>query len=94
MTRAIETATFLSITSVIYFLLLFKFVPTPAIFQEKILPVLPWWSLVSFGAYSLGNIGYHIFKFRDCDDAYFELMEQIQEAKTELRAKGVSIDND
>jgi len=29
---------------------------------------------VSFGAYSLGNIGYHVYRFKDCEDAYHELM--------------------
>ena len=29
---------------------------------------------MSFGAYSLGNIGYHVYRFKDCEDAYHELM--------------------
>ncbi|CAG8526269.1 3791_t:CDS:2 [Cetraspora pellucida] len=53
---------------------------------------LPWWALISFGSYSLGNIGYHLYRFRDCNDAYHELMEEIQSAKNDLRAKGVLVD--
>ncbi|KAF0476730.1 dolichol-phosphate mannosyltransferase subunit 3 [Gigaspora margarita] len=92
MSRATETASFLGIISVIYFLSFFGIIPLPQIFREEILPVLPWWALVSFGSYSLGNIGYHLYRFRDCDDAYHELMEEIQSAKDDLRTKGVSVD--
>lgn len=34
---------------------------------------LPLWVLVSFGAYSLASIGYELFIFRECPDAYREL---------------------
>jgi len=92
MTKATETASFLGIILSSYFIFLLKIIPLPQIIQEEILPVLPWWVLVSFGAYSLGNIGYHVFRFRDCKDAYHELMAEIQIAKDDLRAKGVTID--
>ncbi|RUS21070.1 dolichol-phosphate mannosyltransferase subunit 3-domain-containing protein, partial [Jimgerdemannia flammicorona] len=53
---------------------------------------LPWWALVTFGSYSLGNIGFHVMTFGDCPEAYHELMGEIQEAKNDLRTKGVSVD--
>lgn len=37
---------------------------------------------MSFGAYSLGNIGYHVYRFRDCEDAYHELMAVINYVST------------
>lgn len=35
---------------------------------------LPWWGLVTFGAYCLSNIGSAMYTFRDCPEAYHELM--------------------
>ncbi|CAG8477448.1 5390_t:CDS:2 [Paraglomus brasilianum] len=92
MTKAIETATFLGIIGTVYFLFLFQVLPSSEKIQIDILPVLPWWALVSFGAYSLGNIGYHVYRFKDCEDAYHELMAQINEAKKSLRTQGISVD--
>ncbi|RGB29715.1 dolichol-phosphate mannosyltransferase subunit 3 [Rhizophagus diaphanus] len=92
MTKATETARFLGIILLTYFIFLFKIIPLPQIIEEEILPVFPWWVLVSFGAYSLGNIGYHVYRFRDCEDAYHELMAEIQIAKDDLKTKGVTID--
>ncbi|KAI1314499.1 hypothetical protein EDD11_002116 [Mortierella claussenii] len=104
MTRATEAASFFGITATIYFALLFQWLPItlPETVQEFTLPVvrntflafhdlLPWWALVSFGAYSLGNIGYHVLTFRDCPEAYEELQVQISQAQSDLRSKGVSI---
>ncbi|OZJ04767.1 hypothetical protein BZG36_01862 [Bifiguratus adelaidae] len=91
MTRATEAATAGAIALVIYIAAWIGVIPLPQTFYEQILPVLPWWSLVSFGAYSLGSIGYHLMTFEDCPGAYQELMGQIQEAKIELSAKGVPI---
>jgi dolichyl-phosphate mannosyltransferase polypeptide 3 len=35
---------------------------------------IPWWLLVTFGSYSLWSLGWGLFTFRDCDEAYEELM--------------------
>ncbi|KAF9152709.1 hypothetical protein BGX21_006244 [Mortierella sp. AD011] len=93
MTRATEAAAFFGITATIYLALLFQWIPItlPETVQEFTLPVLPWWALVSFGAYSLGNIGYHVMTFRDCPEAYHELQTQIAQAQNDLRSKGISI---
>ena len=67
--------------------------------------------LVSLGSYSLASLGWGLWSFRDCPDAYTELMhvrlpefptfikdltlswfQEIQEAKNDLRAKGVTVD--
>jgi len=53
---------------------------------------LPFWGIVSFGAYLLFKLGYGVFTFNDVPEAHKELMAQIQQARTELRAKGVDVD--
>lgn len=53
---------------------------------------LPFWGLVSFGAYLLFKLGWGVFTFNDTPEAHKELMAQIEQAKTELRAKGVTVD--
>ena len=46
---------------------------------------------MGFGAYALGSVGYSLFVIRDCPEAYYELTQEIDEAKAELRAKQVSV---
>ncbi len=36
---------------------------------------IPWWCLVAFGAYSLGSLGLGLVRFRDCPEAYEELLK-------------------
>ncbi|KAG7091453.1 hypothetical protein E1B28_010487 [Marasmius oreades] len=59
---------------------------------DEVLPVIPWWLLVLFGSYSLWSLGWGLFTFRDCPEAYHELLSEISEAKNDLRGKGVSVD--
>ncbi|KAG0733900.1 hypothetical protein G6F57_005813 [Rhizopus arrhizus] len=89
MTRATEAFTAGAIAIIIYFILFFGFVPLPEIVQDKIVPVLPWWVLMTFGCYCLNNIGYALYTFRDCPEAYHELMSEIQQAKSDLSTKGI-----
>lgn len=53
---------------------------------------LPFWVLVSFGAYLLFKLGWGVFTFNDVPEAHKELMAQIETAKKELRGKGVEVD--
>lgn len=57
-----------------------------------ILLQLPLWALVSFGAYLLFKLGYGVLTFNDVPEAHKELMGQIEQARKELRAKGVDVD--
>jgi len=57
-------------------------------------PQLPFWALVSFGAYLLFKLGWGVFTFNDVPEAHKELMVQIQQARTELRAQGVDVGSD
>lgn len=53
---------------------------------------LPFWGLVSFGAYLLFKLGWGVMTFNDVPDAYHELMREVELARKELRAKGVDVD--
>jgi dolichyl-phosphate mannosyltransferase polypeptide 3 len=55
-------------------------------------PQLPWWLLVTFGAYSLSSLGLGLVRFHDCPEAYESLLSEITQAKNELRNQGVSVD--
>ncbi|EUC58777.1 dolichol-phosphate mannosyltransferase subunit 3 [Rhizoctonia solani AG-3 Rhs1AP] len=95
MTRATRFALAATLVSVVYFLFLYEYLSVPLLSSETsgaILPTLPWWLLVSFGAYSLGSLGWGLYSFRDCTDAYHELLGEINQAKNELRVRGVSVD--
>lgn len=91
MTKAYETAVYAVTISAIYFALYVGVIPTPTIFYELILPVIPWWGLVSFGCYTLFSLGYGVYTLQDKEDKYIELKEQITEAKTFLKSKGVDV---
>ncbi|KAJ9116590.1 hypothetical protein QFC20_000523 [Naganishia adeliensis] len=81
--------------TLLYLLALASIIPVPLLDPAKaslLLPVIPWWILVSFGAYSLGSLGMGLLKFRDCPEAYQELLLEISQAKNQLRDQGVSVD--
>ena len=95
MARAHRVLFSVAIFTIAYIAALFSYLPLPFVDSEilqQILPLLPWWALVSFGSYSLWSLGWGLWTFRDCPEAYNELMQQIAEAKNDLRAKGVTVD--
>ncbi|KAJ8517980.1 hypothetical protein ONZ45_g4908 [Pleurotus djamor] len=95
MARAHRVGGISLVFAVLYFLAFYEYISVPLVEKEAadlVLPVLPWWLLVSFGSYSLWSIGWGLFTFRDCPEAYAELMNEISEAKNDLRAKGVTVD--
>jgi dolichyl-phosphate mannosyltransferase polypeptide 3 len=53
---------------------------------------LPFWAIVSFGAYLLGKLGYGVYTFKDQPEAHEELLEQIKLAKADLSKRGVTVD--
>ncbi|KAJ3851589.1 dolichol-phosphate mannosyltransferase subunit 3 [Lentinula lateritia] len=95
MTRAQRIAVISTTLTALYLLTFFEILQVPlvegAVVQE-ILPVLPWWLLVSFGSYSLWSLGWGLLTFRDCPEAYEELLAEISQAKNELRSRGVTVD--
>ncbi|GAB7353375.1 hypothetical protein MBLNU459_g3855t1 [Dothideomycetes sp. NU459] len=67
-------------------------IPFGATIQDEIIPVLPFWALVSFGAYLLFKLGWGVFTFNDVPQAHKELMAEIELARADLRKKGVEVD--
>ncbi|KAJ2726260.1 hypothetical protein GGI07_000737 [Coemansia sp. Benny D115] len=91
MTRAKQAATSAAIALGVWVLGLAGILPLPATLQSEVWPTLPLLAIVSLGAYAFINIGYNLLAFRECPEAYQELMQEIQEAKDDLRAKNVDI---
>uniref|UniRef100_A0A8D2ZNW1 Dolichol-phosphate mannosyltransferase subunit 3 n=1 Tax=Scophthalmus maximus TaxID=52904 RepID=A0A8D2ZNW1_SCOMX len=52
---------------------------------------MPLYLLVSFGCYSLATVGYRVATFNDCEEAALELQQQIQEAREDLRKRGLKM---
>ncbi|CAG5150403.1 uncharacterized protein ALTATR162_LOCUS2648 [Alternaria atra] len=94
MTRATQTISIGMLLTSIYLSLFLQVVPLPQKVQEEIVPVLPFWALISFGAYLLFKLGWGVFTFNDVPDAHKELMQQIAEARKDLQAKGVDVGED
>ncbi|KAG8626619.1 hypothetical protein KVT40_005564 [Elsinoe batatas] len=92
MTKATQSISLFVLLSSIYAALFLGYVPLPAVIEQEIIPVLPVWAIVSFGAYLLFKLGYGVFTFNDVPNAYKELMSEIEQAKSELRQKGVDVD--
>jgi len=92
MTRATETISIALLLSSLYLAAYLGLIPFPPKVQEEIIPILPFWALVSFGAYLLFSLGWGIATFRDTEEAYQELVQEIDAAKKDLRAKGVDVD--
>ncbi|OBT55081.1 hypothetical protein VE04_06199 [Pseudogymnoascus sp. 24MN13] len=50
-------------TPQLYLSLYLELVPLPALIQSEIIPVLPFWALVSFGSYLLFKLGLGVFTY-------------------------------
>ncbi|EOD46950.1 hypothetical protein GTA08_BOTSDO05632 [Neofusicoccum parvum] len=92
MTRAQQTISIGLLLSSLYLALYLGLVPLAPKIQDEVIPVLPFWALVSFGAYLLFKLGWGVFTFNDVPQAHKELMAEIDQARTELRTKGVDVD--
>ncbi|KAI4945497.1 hypothetical protein J4E91_007839 [Alternaria rosae] len=94
MTRATQTISIGMLLTSIYLSLFLQVVPLPQKIQEEVVPFLPFWALITFGAYLLFKLGWGVFTFNDVPDAHKELMQQIAEARKDLQAKGVDVGED
>ncbi|KAK7703994.1 hypothetical protein SLS57_010728 [Botryosphaeria dothidea] len=92
MTRAQQTISIGLLLSSLYLALFLGLVPLSPKIQDEVIPVLPFWALVSFGAYLLFKLGLGVFTFNDVPAAHKELMAEIDQARAELRTKGVDVD--
>ncbi|GAB0136364.1 hypothetical protein EsDP_00004666 [Epichloe bromicola] len=92
MTRAQQTISCGLLVTSLYLALYLELIPLPLLVQQQILPVLPFWALVSFGAVLLFRLGWGILTFNDVPQAHKELMQEIDLAKADLRKLGVDVD--
>ncbi|KAI0017984.1 dolichol-phosphate mannosyltransferase subunit 3 [Xylariomycetidae sp. FL0641] len=92
MTRAQQTISLALLVSSVYLALYLQLIPLPPVVQTEIVPVLPFWALVSFGAFLLFRLGWNVMTFHDVPEAHKELMAEIELAKADLRGKGVDVD--
>ncbi|KAI2466303.1 dolichol-phosphate mannosyltransferase subunit 3 [Annulohypoxylon bovei var. microspora] len=92
MTRAQQTISIGLLVTSLYLSLYLQLVPLPEIVQTEIVPVLPFWALVTFGAYLLSRLGWNVMTFHDVPEAHKELTAEIELAKIDLRRLGVDVD--
>ncbi|KAK1491475.1 dolichol-phosphate mannosyltransferase subunit 3 [Colletotrichum cuscutae] len=92
MTRAQQTISLALLVSSLYLALFLQLIPIPAKIQNDVVPVLPFWVLISFGSYLLAKLGYNVMTFNDVPEAHKELMAEIEEAVVDLRKLGVDVD--
>ncbi|KAK4493926.1 hypothetical protein PRZ48_015112 [Zasmidium cellare] len=92
MTRAQQTLSIGLLVASLYTVCFLGLLPFPTKVQEDIIPYLPFWALISFGAYLLFKLGWGVLTFNDCPEAHEELKQQIEQARKELRKKGVTVD--
>ncbi|KAL1589010.1 hypothetical protein WHR41_02247 [Cladosporium halotolerans] len=92
MTRAAQHIALLVVLASIYVTAFLGFLPLPDKIQEDVIPVLPFWVIVSFGAFLLAKLGYGVFSFNDVPEAHEELVKQIEQAKADLSKRGVTVD--
>ncbi|KAJ7451080.1 dolichol-phosphate mannosyltransferase subunit 3 [Mycena latifolia] len=95
MARAHRVALISTFFASLWMLVFFEVLSVPGLDEgavKEIWPLIPWWLLVTFGSYSLGSLGWGLFTFRDCPEAYEELLREISQAKDDLRSRGLSLD--
>ncbi|KAJ1727314.1 hypothetical protein H4217_006553 [Coemansia sp. RSA 1939] len=91
MTRAQKIGAGLAAAAGVWMLGMIGLLPLSEKVRAEVWPALPLVAAVSLGAYAFVNIGYNLLVFRECPEAYYELMQEIQEAKDDLRAKNVDV---
>ena len=64
----------------------------PTKIQVEIIPVLPFWALISLASYLLGRLGLGVLRFNDTREAYDELQVQLNKARKDLDARKVRWD--
>ncbi|KAL2215713.1 dolichol-phosphate mannosyltransferase subunit 3 [Thermoascus aurantiacus ATCC 26904] len=92
MTRAQQTISVLLLASSLYLALYLGLVPLNETVQSEIIPVLPFYALITFACYLLARLGWAILTFNDVPEAHEELQKEIELAKAELRRAKVDVD--
>lgn len=75
MTKATQTITAAVVAVVLYLTFYLGIIPTCPTIQNEILPVVPFWSLVAFGAYALATLGWGVYSFKDKEAEYKVLLK-------------------
>lgn len=75
MTKATQTITAAVVAVVLYLTFYLGIIPTSSTIQNEILPVVPFWSLVAFGAYALATLGWGVYSFKDKEAEYKVLLK-------------------
>lgn len=90
MTKLMQWLLGLSLLGVVWALVSYDLLDLnlPQTFRDVAWP-MPAYLLVSFGCYSLAVIGYRVATFNDCEEASQELRRHIEEARADLRRKGL-----
>lgn len=60
--------------------------------HTRSLAQLPFWVLISFGAFLLGKLGYGVLTFNDVPEAHEQLQQEIEQARADLKKRGVEVD--
>lgn len=74
MTKATQTLVTGIVAIVLYLAFYLGVIPTSELIQSEILPVVPFWFLVAFGAYALGTLGWGVYSFKDKEAEYKVLL--------------------
>ena len=56
--------------------------------KSWIVDISPWYSLICFGCYCLGKIGYDLLMFNDYPEEIIKLELDIKNAETDLKSRG------
>ncbi|VDD92413.1 unnamed protein product [Enterobius vermicularis] len=72
----------------VWLVLLQDWLPLPESWRSTIL-YIPVYAIVMLGVYAVCSVLYGVATFNDCPLAQSELMKEVQEAKEDLKARGV-----
>ena len=90
MKRGPQLAITLGILSATWASVFFYAPLSPAV--EQVVVLLPYTALIWFGCYSLATISINMLTFNECPEAAASLLEEIRDARDDLRKKGITID--
>ncbi|KAI9219329.1 dolichol-phosphate mannosyltransferase subunit 3 [Blastocladiella britannica] len=91
MTKLVAFLIQLAVATALWLVLLNDVLPFTLI-PLAVVPAIPSWCLVTFGAKSLASIGWSLITFGDCPEAHQEILKEIKQAHEELRRRGVTVD--
>ncbi|XP_013183875.1 dolichol-phosphate mannosyltransferase subunit 3 [Amyelois transitella] len=92
MTKLLEWISVISAIFAVWYSLIAGYVKHPVLDKNmNLIMISPIIFIILFGLYALTVVLYRVFTFNNCEEAAKELQEQIQEAKRDLREKGIEL---